>query len=134
MSDEWFEGNFFDVKTNRPRPGQILAKFTAMADFVDDWVKKNVVSLLCKVPGGAASAQKVLRNMVGATEIDSIRVPLAIAKDLAEGMTEAEVLEKPYRFRLEKYWWAERAAVPSDNPHWTVIDVKERLAEPQLVE
>lgn len=123
-----FEEEFFDVRKHGPKPGQVLAKFSAMADFVDDWVKQNVVAILTKAEGGALSAMKVMRNSVGATELDAIRVPLEMCKDLAENKTIEEVLMKPYRFKMEKFYWTKKDNVPSDNPHWSLIEVKKPLS------
>jgi|SRR5581483_2016812 len=117
---EDFEEKFFDIKEHRPKKGQVLARFTAMADFVDDWLKRNVIELLQKNPHGAESAVKVMRNLVGATEKDSILIPKRMADDLIKGKTVNQVAKNPYRFQIEKFYWAEPDDVPN-SPHWTSI-------------
>jgi hypothetical protein len=116
-----FEEYFHDVRKCRPQEGEVLAKFTAMADLVDDWPKRNMIALLVGKKCGSESVKKVMRNMIGAVEIDSIRVPLQMAIDLANGFTKEDVYAKPYHFQMEQYWWAKREHVPTDDPHWTVI-------------
>lgn len=128
LTENNFTEHFFDVRRQGPRKGQVMARFSAMADLVDDWVKCNMVTLLLKQKKGSESVCKIMANMIGATEKDSIRIPLEMATDLANGMTTQQVLEKPYRFKLEQYYWTTKECVP-DNVHWSVIDIlnKEQL-------
>jgi hypothetical protein len=74
IDDSNFESYFFDVRKHRPKPGQVMARFTAMADFVDGQMKRDVVYLLRECKGGAKGAQRVMRKLAGAVEGDSIRV------------------------------------------------------------
>src|SRR4051812_8079661 len=119
---EEFEAKFFDIRKHKPKPGQILAQYRAVAHFVDDWVKRNVIKVL-QGEAGAETAQKVLHNMCGALEEDSIRVPLEMAKDLAAGMSVDEVAKKEYRMIIQYNYWTERDNVPKDDPHWLTIDI-----------
>lgn len=123
MELEWFEQNFFDIRKHKPQKGQCLAQFRAVADFVDGWVKQNVLELLVTNAVGAESARKVLKNMCAATEIDSIRVPLAMCRDLMKGMSEAEVLLKDYKMVIEQYYWTKQENVPTDDAHWSIISI-----------
>ncbi len=122
-SKEYFEKYFFDVRKHKPKKGQILAQYRAVADFVDGWVKRNLINLLMSNPAGAETVQKVMRNMCGALEEDSIRVPLEMAKDLASGMTADEVAKKDYKMIIEYNFWTERDCVPKDDPHWSTIEI-----------
>jgi hypothetical protein len=54
---------------------------------------------------------------------DAIRVPLEIAKDLISGMTEEEVAKKPYKYTLEMYFYTQKENVPSNNPHWFIVNL-----------
>jgi hypothetical protein len=129
MELEWFQQNFFDIRKHKPQKGQCLAQFRAVADFVDGWVKQNVVELLVSNEVGAEGATKVLRNMCCATEIDSIRVPLAICRDLMKGMSEEQVLAKDYKMVVEQYYWTKAGNVPADNPHWAIINLINKDSE-----
>ena len=123
LTDENFSEHFFDVRKHpKPEKGQILAKWRATADFVDGWVKKNVLELLATNKMGAESAQKIMTNLVGAIEKDSITVCKEMAQDLLSDMTVEAILEKPYRFIIELFYWTKKEYVPKDNPHWTTID------------
>lgn len=123
MDKEWFEKNFFDIRRNKPQKGQCLAQFRAVADFVDGWVKQNVIDLLRNHKAGAESAMKVMRNMCCCTEVDSIKIPLEMSKDLIGGMTPEQVAEKDYRMVVEYHYWTAPENVPMDDPHWTIISV-----------
>jgi hypothetical protein len=122
-TDDWFNANFFDIRKHKPKKGQILAQYRAVAYFVDDWVKRNVINIIKDNAVGAETAQKVMHNMCGALEEDSIRVPLEMAKDLALGMSVDEVAKKEYRMIIQYSFWTERENVPKDDPHWFVIQM-----------
>jgi hypothetical protein len=121
-SKEWFETKFFDIRKHRPKKGQVLARYRATADFVDAWVKRNVITLLSTGEAGAESARAVLRNMCGAIEVDSIKVALEMAKDLRT-MTVEEVAAKDYRMVVEYNYWTEKENIPENDPHWTTINL-----------
>lgn len=120
-SEEDFESKFFDIRKHKPKSGQILAIYKAVAYFVDGWVKQNIISILKK--NDMETVQKVMRNLVCATEEDSLRIPSEVAKDLSSGMSEEEVLKKEYKMIVEYSYWTERNNVPTDDPHWFVIDI-----------
>jgi len=90
---------------------------------VDDWVKRNLINIIQSNNVGAETSQKVMRNMCGAIEEDSIRVPLEMAKDLADGMSVDEVAKKEYRMIVEYNFWTKKENVPTDDPHWSVIKI-----------
>jgi hypothetical protein len=123
IDDSNFESYFFDVRKHRPKPGQVMARFTAMADFVDGQMKRDVVYLLRECKGGAKGAQRVMRKLAGAVEGDSIRVLREMALDLAAGMTAEEVCAKPYRYQCEFFYYTDRGNVPDDD-HWSVIGMR----------
>lgn len=121
ISEEEFEKHFLDVRKHaKPSPGQVLAQWQAIADFVDGWLKRNVMELLRKKAGGE-SAVKVMRNLVGCIEKDSIAVPLAMARDM-QTMSDDEVAKKDYKMQIEHFYWVEKQYIP-DDPHWSCISV-----------
>ena len=133
VNDENFSSIFHDVrKRGKPEPGEVLASWRSSADFVDGWVKRQVIELLATNKAGAATARTVMNNVVSAVERDSIRVCLDIATDLMSSVEPQEILDKPYPFVIEIFYWVKPEYVP-DDIHWTVIktldltDVANRL-------
>jgi hypothetical protein len=132
MTDEefkvWFGKNFFDVRKNKPQPGQVLARYRATAHFVDAWVKRNVMDMLLKNKDtGAEMAIKVLRNLCGAIYEDALRVALNITDDFMEGKTVEEVAATEYQMIIEFFFWTEAENIP-DDLHWSKIE----LLSPEL--
>ena len=127
MESKWtkeeFESKFLDIRKHKPLKGQVLAQYRAVAHFVDDWVKRNVIKMLKDNSTGAETAQRVMLNMVCAIEEDSIRVPLEMAKDLAAGMSEDDVANKEYKLIVEYNYWTNKENIPDDDPHWFTIDI-----------
>jgi len=121
INEDNFTEYFFDIKKHKPQKGQVLARWGSAADFVDGWVKQNVIELLSTSKAGAESGSTILRNLVGAIEKDSIRVAKEIAQDLSGGMTVRQVLDKPYRFIIELFYWVKEEYIPVDDPHWSII-------------
>jgi hypothetical protein len=72
---------------------------------------------------GAEMGVKMAQNMFGATEIDGIRLCKEIATDLVKGKSREEVLETPYSYTLEKFYWTKDEYVPKNDPHWKVIQI-----------
>ena len=90
-----FSQYFRDCRMNRPERGDIMAKYTAIAEFIDGRMKKDVIDLLMNHEKAYAATQ-VLRKLGCATEFDSIRICKEIAEDLASGFTPEEVENKVY--------------------------------------
>lgn len=120
--DETNFGDFFhDVRFHRPKPGQVMARFAAKADFVGGTQKKDVIDLLKKDKAYQATA--VLRKLHHAKEPDCYRVCREICEDLLI-MSEEEVEQKPYPFVLEMFFYTQKELVPK-NKHWETIQVLE---------
>ena len=117
-----FEQFFFDVRKHKPQRGQIMARYTAMADFVDGMMKKHIIDLLHRDKAEAAVA--VMRKLGCATEPDSMRVVREVCDDLLSGMTPAEVELKAYKYQLESFYYTDIENVPKDDPHWSVINIR----------
>ena len=96
MSDEIvidesnFTQHFRDCRMHRPERGDVMAKYTAIAEFVDGRMKQDIIDLLVNHEKAYAATQ-VMRKLGCATEFDAIRVCKEIAEDLASGMTPEEV-------------------------------------------
>lgn len=118
-----FEEYFFDVRRHQPKHGQVVARFTSMADFVKGNEKQNVLDLLYK-KGKIEPCTQVMRKLLFATEIDAIRVPKLMIEDLIGGMSYYEVLEKPYRYQVEIFYYTKPEYIPKDDPHWSCINIK----------
>jgi len=115
-----FDEYFFDVRKHPPRRGQVLARFRAIAEFVDGQGKKDIIYVL-KL-GKAVQAAEVMKKIHCAAEPDCYRVCREICEDLLT-MSEQEVEKKPYRFLLEMLFYTEPENVPRDDPRWEKINL-----------
>jgi hypothetical protein len=118
-----FHQYFKDCRRNKPNKGDIMAKFTAMADFIDGQMKKDVIDLLLNKEGKTQAAIQLLRKVACATEKDSIRVCKEICQDLANGINPDEVERKPYKYTMESFYYTKKEYVPVDDPHWSIISL-----------
>jgi len=118
-----FHQYFKDCRKNKPLKGEIMAKFTAMADFIDGRMKKDIIDLLSNKEDKVYAAIQLLRKVGCATEKDSIRVCKEICKDLANGMNPLEVESKPYKYQMESFYYTKKEYVPVDDPHWSIISL-----------
>lgn len=119
ITQQNFEDYFFDVRKHRPKPGQIMAKYTAYAEFVAGREKEDVLYLLKR--DKAKEACLVMQKIHGAREPDSYRVCREMVEDLINGMSDKEVLEKPYGFVMEFFFYTQKECVPEGDPHWECI-------------
>lgn len=123
ITEKNFREYFFPVgKDYKPKEGQCLACWKATADFIDGWVKRNVIELLVtNKKSGAETAHQIMIKLVSAQQKDASRVLLEMAEDL-KTMTIDEVIKKPYRFVIEQFYWTKPEYIP-DDPHWSTINV-----------
>jgi hypothetical protein len=122
ITDKNFGEYFFKADGNyKPEKGQVLARFQAAADFVDGWMKRNIIQMLCENKRGADTSLRVMRKLVNATEKDAVKVLLEMANDLKNGLSVDEVADKPYRFVMEQFYWTKKEYVP-DDLHWDIIE------------
>jgi len=121
IEEQDFEKYFFDVRKHDPKPGQIMACYSAMAEFNRSNEKQQIIDLL-KMPKKALAITQVMRKLLFASELDAIRLPLAMAEDLKNSMTEDEVLDKPYKYKLEMFFYTDPQYLPADE-HWTSISL-----------
>ncbi len=123
ITEENFGQYFFDARQHKPQRGQVLAKYTAMAEFVDGHLKEQTIRLLTNTDK-AYTVTQLMRKLGCANEIDSYRVPLNIAQDLADGMSPEEVESKPYKYQMEMFFYTWKECIPKDDPHWEIIGIK----------
>lgn len=117
ITNENFSDYFYDVRTNRPKKGQVMAKFTAVAEFVDGRGKQDILQLL--KTNKAHAAVQVMRKIHGVREPDCYRVLREIAQDMLT-MPEAEVEKKPYEMVIELFFYTQRQYVPN-SPNWELL-------------
>jgi len=123
ITEDNFKDYFFPAKEDyKPQKGQVLARWRAKADFVDGWVKRNVIELLCVSKAGAETARKIMTKLVSSQDRDSVRVLREMAEDLVAGKTVDQVAAEPYRFTVEQFYWTEKQYIP-DDPHWELVNV-----------
>ncbi len=116
-----FDQYFFDVRKHVPQKGQIMVCYSAMADFVDSNEKKQMIDLLY-MPNKGVAASQIMKNLLYANERDSVRLPREMAQDLINGMSKEDVLKKPYKYKLEMFYYTDPQHLPAD-PHWSSISL-----------
>ena len=109
---------------NKPCKGEIIAKFTAIAEFIDGRMKQDIIDLLYNKEGKVQAAIQVLIKLGGAIEKDAIKVCKNICSDLYSGMTPEEVEAKVYKYQMESFYYTKKEYVPIDDPHWEIINIK----------
>lgn len=123
IDDSNFHLYFFDIGKYKPKKGHVLARYTAMAEFVSGDVKDFVVAALMNNSMGAEMSSQVMKHHCHATDEYASLVPLQIAEDLRSGMTPEEVKAKSYRFQIEYFYWTEPENIPTDDVHWEMITI-----------
>jgi hypothetical protein len=128
IDDSNFNEYFFDARSHGPKKTHILARFSAIADFVDGQMKQDVIYLLSTMDNGGASAVKVMQKLGCATYEAAIDVCLQVAEDLkaahTKGLDVAEVVEKkPYSYHYEQFFYTEAECVPKGDVHWDIIQI-----------
>lgn len=113
-----FENYFFDVRRHRPKKGQIMAKFSAVVDFVEGQGKKDIIYLL-KI-GKVQQAVTVMQKIHGAMVPDCYRICREICEDLLT-LSEEEVEQKAYEYTMELLYYTYRELVPKNDVHWETI-------------
>ena len=117
-----FNQYFRDCRTSRPQRGDVMARYSAIAEFIDGRMKQDIIDLLMNNEKAYAATQ-VMKKLGCATEFDSIRICKEVAEDLSSGMTPEEVEKKVYEYNLESFYYTKKEYVPVDDPHWTIISI-----------
>lgn len=116
-----FAEHFFDARIKQAKPGQILAKYTAIAEFVAGQPKRDIIWLLRA--DKAKETSQVMRRIHGAKEPWCYSVPRQMAEDMLHGLTDQEIEEKPYKMVIEFLFWTNRECIPPNDPHWETLPV-----------
>jgi len=111
--------HFFEVKNNSPKKGQVMARYSAMAELVAGDDKLELIKII-KTSDFPLSIAQFVKQVLHSDELDSYRLPQRISEDLLSGMTEEEVMEKPYRYKIELFYYVEPQYIP-DDPHWNTV-------------
>ncbi len=125
-----FDQYFFPIKKFGPKKGQVMAHYMAIAELVPGEEKGYLVRILATNPRGAEMGVQIMMNAFHSRDADAIRVCREIVEDLVGGMTEEEVVAKPYKYHFDMFFWTKEEYVPKDDPHWDVI----RLINTQMPE
>jgi len=122
IDDSNFDEYFRDTRQNTPKEGEIVACYTAIAEFVRGPEKQHMIDLLRNTEKAVPGTQ-VMKKLLYACEKDSFGVPLQMAKDMLSGMTVDEILDKPYKYKVEIFYYTKPEHVPVDDPHWSTISL-----------
>lgn len=123
INDENFKDFFRDVRNTTPNHGEVMAQYTAVAEFVDGNEKRQIISLLTSTENKMEATAQVMRKLLFASELDAYRVPRMMAEDMLLGMPIEEVAAKPYKYTLEMFFYTKPENIPQDDPHWSCISL-----------
>jgi len=123
INESNFSQYFRDVRTSNPSKDEVMAQYSAVAEFVDGNEKRQIIALLTKTDSKMEATAQVMRKLLFASEIDAYRVPRIMAEDLMSGMTEDEVATKPYKYTLEMFFYTNPENIPKEDPHWSSISL-----------
>ena len=118
-----FAEYFFDVRRSKPQPGQIMAKFVAIATFSKGQEKRDIIQVLKM--GKPLQAAMVMRKIHCCREPDCYRICREICEDLVAGMSETDVEAKEHEFVLEAFYYTKKEYVPVDDHHWQTLEILE---------
>lgn len=114
--------DFYDIRKHKPRPGDVIACYTAVAEFVESREKGHVIDLLTNTDKMLPATQ-VMMKLHHAREKDAILVLKEMTKDLISGMSKEEVNKKPYKYVISVYFYTKKENIPTDDPHWSCISL-----------
>lgn len=131
IDDSNFHEYFFDVRKHGPKKNHIMARFSAIADFVDGQMKQDIIYLLSTMTNGSSSAVKVMQKLGCASYEAAIDVCLEIAEDLKAGHAKGmaadiigeEIEKKSYSYHYEQFFYTEAECVPRGDIHWDIIQI-----------
>lgn len=117
INSDNFGEYFFDIRKNKPKKGQVLARFTAVGEFIDGRGKRDIINLL--KTDKAYQAVQVMKKIHGAKEPCCYRVCREMVQDLL-CMEEEDVAKKPYHFVIEQYYYTDKECIPEDK-NWSIV-------------
>jgi hypothetical protein len=123
ITEQNFSQYFKDLRKSAPDKGDVIALYSAVAEFVDGNEKRQIISLVSSTENKMEATAQVMRKLLFTSELDAYRIPRMIAEDLLSGMTVEEVAQKPYKYTLEMYFYTKPENVPKNDPHWSIISL-----------
>lgn len=123
INEENFSSYFKDVRNSVPGKGEIIAQYSAAAEFIEGNEKRQIISLLTATENKMEATAQVMRKLLHASELDAYRIPRMMAEDILSGMSVDEVAQKPYKYTLEMFFYTKPENVPKSDPHWSTISV-----------
>lgn len=123
INENNFAEYFKDVRTGKFEKGDVIAQYSASAEFVDGGEKRQIISLLTDTENKMEATAQIMRKLLFASELDAYRIPKQIAEDLLSGKSIEDCAKKPYKYTLEMFFYTKPENIPSDDPHWSVISV-----------
>ena len=118
-----FSQYFRDASKFAPQKGDSLVCYRASADFIYGDLKKDVVELLSNSAFGAKTSVQIIKKLAKTNEKEAVSLTKRICEDLYKGMTEDEVLAKPYPYLFEMFFFAKKDHIPKDDKHWECITI-----------
>ena len=122
INQQNFSQYFFNVRDHTPQPGQVLCVFRAICELLPGEEKSFLIKTLQR-PNAAQSAANIMTKLFYASQESSWHTLVEMAQDLLEGMSEEEVNQKIYEFNSEFFYYTNRECIPTDDPHWEVIEL-----------
>jgi hypothetical protein len=123
INDSNFANYFKDLRRNKPEKGDVIAKYSACAEFIDGGEKRQIISLVRDTENKMEATVQIMRKLLFASELDSYKIPRMIADDLLSGMSVDDVASKPYKYTLEMFFYTKPEHIPKDDPHWCCISI-----------
>ena len=123
ITSENFNNYFKDVRKHKPEKNDVMAKYTATAEFVDGGEKRQIISLLIDTEDKMEATSQIMRKLLFASELDSYKIPRLMTDDLLSGMSRDDCAKKPYKFTLEMFFYTKQEYIPKDDPHWCCISL-----------
>jgi hypothetical protein len=117
-----FAKYFRPVNQSKPEKGDCIALFTAVAELVDGFEKKQMIELL-KQECTAKAVATMMKKLCYAKEPDNYRIPQVMANDLLLGMTDEQIMAKPYEYIIELFYYTKPQHVPENDPNWKIVDI-----------
>lgn len=117
-----FDQYFRDCRKSKPERGDVIARYIAIAELGEGQLKSDLVDLLHKDKVNAAI--QVMRKLGLSSEQTAVKTCREICSDLLSGMSKEEVKSKNYEFVLESFFYTKKEYVPTDDPHWSIISIK----------
>lgn len=130
-----FQEYFFDVRLHGPKKGQVIASYTAVAELCDGPEKRQIIEFL-RLPNKIDAALQIMRKVLMAREVDSLKVLRKMGEDLLKRSVE-EVAQNPYKFVFEAFYWTNPEYIPMDDLHWacvSVLNLEEHFAKNDAIE